>query len=209
MRTSLNDGLLAYLGRKGREALEDGRELRALLEANDFGGFRRPAPVVPVGDPLPVARHRRPGPLRGVVRQPAAHVPSAPSASTSGSRRRPAHGRADMVVLTGGQVFVLEFKMAEGGGDAEAALDAALAQMRERGYADKYRNRGEPVPPARRGLRARGEEPPGGQGRAGLTGGRRFRQVRASRALQHSTPVYVIPIPRLRSPQRVGRRPPC
>ena len=55
------------------------------------------------------------------------------------------HGRADMVVLTGGQVFVLEFKMAEGSGDTEAVLDAAVAQMRERGYAEKYRGRGEPV----------------------------------------------------------------
>ena len=55
------------------------------------------------------------------------------------------HGRADMVVLTGGQVFVLEFKMADGEGDADAALDAALAQMRARGYAEQYRDRGEPV----------------------------------------------------------------
>ena len=50
-----------------------------------------------------------------------------------------------MVVLTGEQVFVLEFKMADGEGDAEAALDAAIGQMRERGYAEKYRDRGEPI----------------------------------------------------------------
>ena len=55
------------------------------------------------------------------------------------------HGRADMVVLTGRQVFVLEFKMAEGNDDTAAALDAAITQMRERGYAEKYRDRGEPV----------------------------------------------------------------
>ncbi len=54
-------------------------------------------------------------------------------------------GRADMVVRLGGQVFVVEFKMAEGEGDREAALDAALAQMRERGYAEKYRAEGTPV----------------------------------------------------------------
>ena len=43
-------------------------------------------------------------------------------------------------------MFVIEFKMADGEGDAaDAALDAAIAQMRERGYADKYRDRGEPV----------------------------------------------------------------
>lgn len=55
------------------------------------------------------------------------------------------HGRADMVVLTGGRVFVLEFKMADGNNDTETALDAAMAQMRDRGYAEKYRGRGEPV----------------------------------------------------------------
>ena len=38
-----------------------------------------------------------------------------------------------MVVRTGEQVFVLEFKMAANEEDADAALDAAIAQMRARG----------------------------------------------------------------------------
>ncbi len=42
-------------------------------------------------------------------------------------------GRADMVLLEGGQVFVMEFKMADDGEDALAALDRATGQMRERG----------------------------------------------------------------------------
>ena len=46
-----------------------------------------------------------------------------------------------MVVLTGGQVFVLEFTLAEGQGDAVIALDAEKAQMQEPGYAEKYRDR--------------------------------------------------------------------
>ncbi len=54
-------------------------------------------------------------------------------------------GRSDMTLLHEGQVFVLEFKVAQAGGDAGPALDRALAQMRERGYADKYRDRNEPV----------------------------------------------------------------
>jgi len=54
-------------------------------------------------------------------------------------------GRADMVVQTGGQVFILEFRMAEDAEDAEAALAAAFTQMRARGYADRYRDREEPV----------------------------------------------------------------
>ena len=39
-----------------------------------------------------------------------------------------------MVVPLGDEVFVIEFKMAEHADDAEAAPDAAFAQMRERGY---------------------------------------------------------------------------
>ncbi len=54
-------------------------------------------------------------------------------------------GRAGTVVLTGGQVFVLEFKMAEGGGDTDAALDAAAHQMRKQGGTEKYCDHGESV----------------------------------------------------------------
>ncbi len=54
-------------------------------------------------------------------------------------------GRADMVVRLGGQVFVLGFKMADGEEDGAAALDAAMAQMRERGYAETWRDHNGPV----------------------------------------------------------------
>ncbi len=39
----------------------------------------------------------------------------------------------------------LEFKMAEGEGETEDVLDRAIAQMRDRGYGEKYRDRGEPL----------------------------------------------------------------
>lgn len=55
------------------------------------------------------------------------------------------HGRSDMVLLHGGQVFVLEFKMAEENEETEAALDRAMGQIRGRGYAAGYRGRGEPI----------------------------------------------------------------
>ena len=56
-------------------------------------------------------------------------------------------GRADMVLCLGGQVFVLEFKMAEGEDGSAAALDAAMARMRDRGYAEKYRDHDGPTHP--------------------------------------------------------------
>ncbi len=49
--------------------------------------------------------------------------------------------RADMVVRLGDQVFVPEFTMAEGEGGGAAAL----AQMRERGNAETYRDHGNAV----------------------------------------------------------------
>ncbi len=55
------------------------------------------------------------------------------------------HGRVDMVVLTGGQVFIFEFKMVETAQQTAAALDATLSQMRDRGYADQYRGQKDPV----------------------------------------------------------------
>ena len=53
----------------------------------------------------------------------------------SGSR-----GRLDMAVRAGGRVYLFEFKVVE-----RAGRGAAMAQLRERGYADKYRHLGEPV----------------------------------------------------------------
>ena len=49
-------------------------------------------------------------------------------------------GRLDMAVRAGGQVYLFEFKVVEQAGEG-----AALAQLRERDYAAKYRGRGEPI----------------------------------------------------------------
>ena len=49
-------------------------------------------------------------------------------------------GRIDMTVLACGAVWVFEFKVVELVPDGRA-----LAQIRARGYADKYRDRGEPI----------------------------------------------------------------
>ena len=45
-----------------------------------------------------------------------------------------------MAVRTGGHVYLFRV---QGGGDRAAG--SALAQLRERGYADKYRGGGEPI----------------------------------------------------------------
>ena len=141
---SLNDQLLAYLGKPVVETLEQGRELCALLEANDFDGFADRFRSYLSG--IPYQWHAS-GDLARYEAWYASLLHMCFRSIDVDLRVEDAssHGRADMVVLTGGQVFVLEFKMAEGNGDAAAALDAAIAQMREQGYAEKYRDRGEPI----------------------------------------------------------------
>ncbi|MDE0102563.1 MAG: PD-(D/E)XK nuclease domain-containing protein [Bryobacterales bacterium] len=49
-------------------------------------------------------------------------------------------GRADLCVRAFSRVYVFEFKMHGRGGTA-----AAMAQLKDRGYADRYRGRGEPI----------------------------------------------------------------
>ena len=51
-----------------------------------------------------------------------------------------AAGRLDLAVRIGRQVYLFEFKLAERAGDG-----GALEQLRARGYADKYRARGDPI----------------------------------------------------------------
>ena len=48
--------------------------------------------------------------------------------------------RLDMAVRADGHVYLFEFKVVE-----MAPPGSAMAQLRERGYADKYRGRGEPI----------------------------------------------------------------
>ena len=49
-------------------------------------------------------------------------------------------GRIDMAVMFAGQVFVFEFKVVESNPNG-----SALQQIKDMGYADKYRSRGEPI----------------------------------------------------------------
>ncbi len=142
VRVSLNRGLLQYLGKTVTEAAGQGRDLCALLKTGDFEGFAATLKAWLSGIPYQwhatgnLARHEAwyASLLHMCFRAIGVEVRAEEATS---------HGRADMVVSLGEQVFILEFKMAEGADDAEAALDAAFAQMRDRGYADRYR--GQPV----------------------------------------------------------------
>ena len=144
VRISLNRGLLQHLGKPVVEATGQARMLCGLLEANDFEGFGDRLRSYLSG--IPYQWHAS-GDLARYEAWYASLLHMCFRAIGVDVRVEEAssRGRADMVVLTGGQVFVLEFKMAEGNGAAVGALDAAIRQMRDRGYAETYRGRGEPV----------------------------------------------------------------
>ncbi len=144
VRLSLNDQLLAWLGQAGSEPVERGQELCALLEAHDFAGFGEIFRAWVSG--IPYMWHMK-GDLARHEAWYASLLYMGLRAADADVRVEEAssRGRADMVLRHGGQVFVLEFKMAEGEDGGEAALDAAMAQMRGRGYTDKYEGNAEPV----------------------------------------------------------------
>ncbi len=144
VRQSLNQGLLGYLGRQGKEVSDSGKELGNLLVANDFDGFADRLRSFFAG--IPYQWQGSSGPARyeawyaGMLYACFRTIGLDLRVEDSSAR-----GRADMAVLHGGQVFVFEFKMAEGEDDRDDAARQAIEQIREKGYAEKYRDRGEPV----------------------------------------------------------------
>ena len=144
VRQSLNDGLLGYIAGRRNEMADQGDELGRLLTANDFDGFADRLRSFFAG--LPYQWQTGNGPARyeawyaGMLYACFRTIGLDLRVEDSSGR-----GRADMVVLHGGQVFVFEFKMADGEDDSEPAARSAIEQIREKGYAEKYRDRGEPV----------------------------------------------------------------
>ena len=137
VRLSLNDQLLAHLDERNRVPLEEGRRLRAHLEAHDFGNFAEQLKTWLSS--IPYQWHNK----NDLSRYEAwyaslLHMCFRAIGVEVRVEEASSHGRADMVVHLGKQVFILEFKMAESVDDAKTALDAAFNQMRERGYANKY-----------------------------------------------------------------------
>ena len=144
VRQSLNQGLLSYLGRQGREVSDRGKELGRLLAAHDFDEFADRMRSFFAGIPYQWQTGNGPGRYEawyaGMLYACFRTIGLDLRVEDSSSR-----GRADMTVLHGGQVFVFEFKMADGEGGGDAAAEQAIGQIREKGYAEKYRGHGEPI----------------------------------------------------------------
>ncbi|MCL7462804.1 ATP-binding protein [Pseudomonas sp. NW5] len=139
VRSSLNDALLGrYLANPG-SAVANTTRLHDLLLANDFPGLQQLFTAFFASIPHDWYRNN---PIAQYEGYWASVFYSHFAALGLDIRLEDTtnHGRIDMTVLFNGQVYLFEFKVVE-----LVPEGKALEQIRQRGYADKYRARGEPI----------------------------------------------------------------
>ena len=137
VRQSLNESLLRLLVHDTTQQTANSDRLYDLLEAEDFAGLEMLFPAFFASIPYEwytnndIAAYE--GYYASVFYSYFAATGFDVTVEDSSSR-----GRADMAVRFGGNVCLFEFKVVE-----QASAGAALAQLKERGYADKYGASGE------------------------------------------------------------------
>ena len=138
VRQSLNERLLVALLPDAARRLAQKTSLRRLLADNDFAGLEALLRAVFAG--VPHQWHTRNN-IRDYEGYYASVVYSyfASQGLDLVAEESASGGRADMVVRSESGVYVFEFK------SVERASGRALAQIKDRGYADKYRHLGRPV----------------------------------------------------------------
>ena len=139
VRQSLNESLLDAMLPDSVRRVEQGVRLRRLLAANDFEGLEGLFRALFAGIPHDwhrkndIARYE--GYYASVFYSCFAAVGLDVRAEDSSS-----HGRLGMALRFNGNVYLFEFKVVE-----LVPEDTAMAQMKRRGYADKYRDSGQPI----------------------------------------------------------------
>ena len=139
VRQSLNRSLLRYLVKDSTRQMANSVQLYRLLEANDFAGLETLFHAFFASIPYEwynnndIAGYE--GYYASVFYSYFAALGLDITVEDSSS-----HGRLDMAVLFNGTVYLFEFKVVE-----MASAGAAMAQLQERRYADKYRALGQPI----------------------------------------------------------------
>ena len=139
VRQSLNEHLLQHLVQDSEQQTANSIRLQRLLAAHDCAGLKELFHAFFASIPYhwytnnDIARYE--GFYASVVYSYFAALGYEVTVEESSS-----HGRLDMAVRTGGHVYLFEFKVVE-----MASPGSALAQLRERDYAAKYRGRDEPI----------------------------------------------------------------
>ena len=136
VRQGLNRSLLRRLGQDGSRQTANGVKLRRLLEADDVAGLRDLFHAFFAGIPHQWYANNDIADYEGfyasVFYSYFAGLGLDVTVEDSTNR-----GRLDMAVRFEGRVYVFEFKVVEQAGEG-----AAMAQLLDRGYADKYRSPG-------------------------------------------------------------------
>ena len=139
VRQSLNRSLLRYLVRDVTQQMANSVRLSRLLAANDFAGLKTLFHAFFASIPYEwytnndIADYE--GYYASVFYSYFAALGLDITVEDSSS-----HGRLDMAVRFNDQVYLFEFKVVE-----LASAGAAMAQLKERRYADKYRDLGQPI----------------------------------------------------------------
>ena len=139
VRQSLNRSLLRYLVKDASRQTANSVRLYRLLEANDFAGLEALFQAFFASIPYEwytnnhIARYE--GYYASVFYSYFAALGLDVAVEDSSS-----HGRLDMAVRFKDNVYLFEFKVVE-----MASGGAAMAQLKERRYADKYRGLGQPI----------------------------------------------------------------
>ena len=139
VRQSLNSSLLRRLAGDSTRQMANSLRLYELLEANDFEGLKTLFHAFYASIPHQwytnndIARFE--GYYASVFYSYFAGLGLDVRVEDSTS-----HGRLDMAVCFNANVYLFEFKVVE-----LAPEGAAMAQLKERGYADKYRHLGQPI----------------------------------------------------------------
>ena len=136
VKRSLNALLLTAMAPDVPVAAES-RELRRLMRTNDFAGVERLFRAFLAS--IPNEWYANTG-MSGAHYASVFYSHFAAAGMDVRAEESTARGRSDLAVLYDGSVYLFEFKIADGKRDGRA-----LAQIRERGYADKYRRPGVPV----------------------------------------------------------------
>ena len=139
VRQSLNLALLDQLTGEDPQREKHSRVLDSMLKAADLAGLE--SAVKALFASIPYDWHRRnhldrfEGYYASVLYAYLAGLEAEVTLEDSSSL-----GRLDMAVRAGGRIYLFEFKVLE-----RAGRGAAMAQLKARGYADKYRHLGVPV----------------------------------------------------------------
>ncbi|MCY4227821.1 MAG: AAA family ATPase [Gammaproteobacteria bacterium] len=144
VQRSFNAGLAEHLTKRGKEVAVTGEDLIQALGENNFSAFMEK--IQDLLSEFPHTWHdtANPGDYESWYAS-LLHMCFRTTQVDLKAEEITKHGRSDMVLLHEGQVFVLELKMVENKAGLEKGLDSAIAQIREKGYARKYRSRGEPI----------------------------------------------------------------